>query len=237
MLNILLSYEQANRYALMDSQSNPVGFMLEHRTFAHELMRQAFRLHRPFKVDIVDLNGHLVMRAERKFSLVNSRVTISDHSGKVIGESQQEWHLWRRRYDLFTETAAGSERQQFARVDAPFLSWDFPMVDQSGEVMAGVFRDFAGIGMELFSDYGLYAICFDKLALAQRYQGEAASPQMADRDLNLDERAAVLAAAISIDFDYFSRHSRMGGGGFGFFPFFGGGSNELTDSQDIDIDT
>ncbi|KAJ1948918.1 hypothetical protein FBU59_001376 [Linderina macrospora] len=165
---------------------------------------------------------------------------MSKPTGTVIGESQQEWHLWRRRYNLFTDTQerGRNERWQFARVDAPFLSWDFPMADQNGEVMAGVFRDFAGIGMELFSDYGLYAVCFDKMALAQRYQNEAVRPVMAEREMNLDERAAVLAAAISIDFDYFSRHSRLGGGGgFGFFPFFGGGgSSELTNNQDIDID-
>lgn len=46
--------------------------------------------------------------------------------------------------------------------------------------------------------------------------------------LTLDERAMTLATAVSIDFDYFSRHS--GGGGLG-FPFFiwggGGGGDEL----------
>lgn len=32
------------------------------------------------------------------------------------------------------------------------------------------------------------------------------------RPISLDERAIILAAAISVDFDYFSRHSRHGGG-------------------------
>ena len=38
------------------------------------------------------------------------------------------------------------------------------------------------------------------------------------RPLGLDERMAVLAAAISIDFDYFSQHSQHGAGGM--MPFF-----------------
>ena len=38
------------------------------------------------------------------------------------------------------------------------------------------------------------------------------------RPLGLDERMAVLAAAISIDFDYFSQHSGHGAGGM--MPFF-----------------
>ncbi|KAJ2608422.1 hypothetical protein H4S08_004457 [Coemansia sp. RSA 1365] len=103
---------------------------------------------------------------------------------------------------------------QFARVDAPFLSWDFPMRNEQGVMVAGVFRDFSGIGMELFTDYGLYAVCFDQLALSQRYapsvgSGVATTEQAvsADSDLDLDQRAVVLAAAVSIDFDYFGHHS------------------------------
>ena len=37
------------------------------------------------------------------------------------------------------------------------------------------------------------------------------SAQNSFRGLSLDERAVILAAAISIDFDYFSRHSEHGG--------------------------
>jgi len=37
------------------------------------------------------------------------------------------------------------------------------------------------------------------------------SAQSSFRGLSLDERAVILAAAVSIDFDYFSRHSGNGG--------------------------
>ncbi|PIA12908.1 hypothetical protein COEREDRAFT_89969 [Coemansia reversa NRRL 1564] len=87
--------------------------------------------------------------------------------------------------------------------------------------------DFAGIGMELFSDYGLYAVCFDQIALSQRYAASSGNGALTAEqavttgsDLDLDQRAVVLAAAVSIDFDYFSRHSHGGMGGLGmmFFP-------------------
>ncbi|KAI8319377.1 Scramblase-domain-containing protein [Martensiomyces pterosporus] len=245
MMNIFLGFEQANRYALIDPSGNPIGFMLEERTLASEIGRQLFRLHRPFKVAIMDLNGNICFNIDRKFSLINSQIFVSDEHGALIGESQQEWHLWRRRYNLFTVEGqeVDAQRQQFARVDAPFLSWDFPLVGEDERILGGVYRDFAGIGMELFSDYGLYAICFDRLALAQRYgqaavgqQGQTAiyHPPVADREMDLDERAVTLASAVSIDFDYFSRHSRMGSGGTGlfFFPMFGGGDSYTSGGSD-----
>ncbi|KAJ2655483.1 hypothetical protein IWW48_005518 [Coemansia sp. RSA 1200] len=279
MMNIFLGYEQANKYALLDPHGNAVGFMAEEFTLWSTIGRQFLRLHRPFRVHVLDLNGNPCMTIWRNFSLINSRVFVStvDGGGRIVGESQQHWHLWRRRYNLFVDHTNtqqqyrdddrdGSssqrllfDRRQFAETDAPFLSWDFPFLSQDGSLLGGVFRDFSGIGMELFTDYGLYAVCFDRLALAQRYQlqlqsngsqqhqqnslagmsgtvhhsrsQDSASPALASRDLNLDERAVALAAAVSIDFDYFSRHSRMGGGGgggFWVFPF--SASNDYTDS-------
>jgi hypothetical protein len=44
--------------------------------------------------------------------------------------------------------------------------------------------------------------------------------------MTLDERAVMLAAAVSIDFDYFSRHSHMGHGGIMPIGVFGGGYSE-----------
>lgn len=44
------------------------------------------------------------------------------------------------------------------------------------------------------------------------------------RGMTLDERAVMLATAVSIDFDYFSRHS--GHGGFMPVGVFGGGYSE-----------
>ncbi|KAJ1663755.1 hypothetical protein IW140_004643 [Coemansia sp. RSA 1813] len=255
MMSIFLGYEQANRYALLDPHGNAVGFMAEEYTLWSTIGRQFLRLHRPFRVHVLDLNGRECMTIWRNFSLINSKVFVADHRGRTIGESQQQWHMWRRRYNMFVDHHGevdenqGFDRRQFAEVDAPFLSWDFPFLSENGALLGGVYRDFSGIGMELFTDYGLYAICFDRLALAQRYQAQAqaqnqtwpaaspgvdaqtagAIPALAGRDLNLDERAVALAAAVSIDFDYFSRHSRMAGGGGGFWIFPFSTSNDYTD--------
>ncbi|KAJ2688551.1 hypothetical protein H4R19_006559 [Coemansia spiralis] len=223
MLNVFLGYEQANRYALVDAEGQAAGFMVEERTLASELGRQMFRLHRPFRVLVMDVAGSVCLEIRRGFSLVNSRITVADAAGAVVGESQQEWHPWRRRYNLFTPGAAkDTSFDQFARVDAPLLSWDFPMVDHGGAALGGVFRGFAGIGTELLTDYGLYTLCLSRAALEQRSAaGHPAGFPLAEREMDMDQRAIALAAAVSIDFDYFSRHSRLGGGipfGLPLFP-------------------
>ncbi|KAG9676680.1 Scramblase-domain-containing protein, partial [Aureobasidium melanogenum] len=162
---------------------------------------------------------------------------------RIIGEAQQQWAPLRRKYNLFnyrsiaaasdstpkltsgdapnttskvlTVTEGNSEQaieagmQQFAYVNEPFLSWDFSLKDADDKKIGSVNRNFGGFAREIFTDTGVYALRMDSAALE-----EGAQEQMA---MTLDQRAVMLATAVSIDFDYFSRHSGHVGGG-GFFP-------------------
>lgn len=84
------------------------------------------KFHRPFAFinstitayDIVDPN-----------SPTSAPTTLPQDQSRIIGEVQQEWHLLRRKYNLFVhrENTPGEQGegvyQQFAYVDEPFLSW------------------------------------------------------------------------------------------------------------------
>ena len=169
--------------------------------------------------------------------LINSTMYVEDGEGERIGEIQQRWHLWRRRYELFLGT------RQFAAVDGGFLAWEFRLEDESGGSLALIDRNFSGFGKELFTDAGRYAIHFGgsvaeaaqqlTTSISSAYPDRAAPPVPSaitraragaevipttagevlavSRHLGLEERMIALAAAISIDYDYFSRHSYGGG--------------------------
>lgn len=114
------------------------------------------------------------------------------------------------------------EFNQFAYVDEPFLSWDFGLRSSDNRLIGSVNRDFAGFARELFTDTGVYALRMDSAAFNPLEAGAAQN----NAGMSLDQRAIMLATAVTVDFDYFSRHS--GHGGFGFFPMwfpeFGGGT-------------
>ena len=155
----------------------------------------------------MDPQGRPILHVRRPFSLIKSRIYISKvdpETGKeeLIGESEMDWHVWRRRYNLFVG------QRQFARIDSGLLAWDFTLADEKGEKLAELNRNFAGFAREIFTDTGQYALRLD------------AAPGI-ERNLTYDERAVALATAMTIDVDYFSRHSG-GGVHMPFFPFFGG---------------
>ncbi|EDO18404.1 hypothetical protein Kpol_1013p79 [Vanderwaltozyma polyspora DSM 70294] len=254
MMNVFLGFEQANKYSIMDVMGNRIGYMME-RDFSigKAILRQLYRLHRPFTVDVFDNWGNVILTIHRPFSWINSHIKAylppsdisnynykhsnenysgitsntfsvppgrnmpipqniqeSDDVGILVGESIQNWHLWRRRYELFQrDVKEDVSFSQYGEIDAPFLSFDFPVADSEGKIMAGVDRNWVGLGRELFTDTGVYIVRFDS---TRSFEGIYPPESISNQVLTFDQRAVLLANAVSIDFDYFSRHSRTGGG-------------------------
>ncbi|KAF9167916.1 hypothetical protein DFQ26_002370 [Actinomortierella ambigua] len=299
MMNVLVGFEQANKYAMVDANGTPVGWVVEEDTsMVKAVGRQMMRTHRPFKAQVLDLEGKVLLKISRPFAFINSRIMIWTPDDRLIGEVQQEWHIYRRRYNLFTVDQPDPEegrpdkivglgpgdenpvaiarargdaptldRVQFAHIDGGFLALDFDMQDERGRVMGSVNRNFVGFARELFTDSGQYILRFDAAAMQELQQlqpglgataiaappstpassststssttttttpdasqitglsdpKEAALQIQANKDevaltqlerrggLTLDQRAVMLACAVSVDFDYFSRHSGSGG--------------------------
>ncbi|KAL1957047.1 hypothetical protein VTO42DRAFT_6424 [Malbranchea cinnamomea] len=120
---------------------------------------------------------------------------------------------------------SGGQFSQFAYVDEPFLSWDFSLRTADSRLIGSVNRNFAGFAREIFTDTGIYALRMDSASLAEEQQQRHIISQthrtpVKSTGMTLDQRAVMLATAVSIDFDYFSRHS--GGHGIIPIPVFGG---------------
>ncbi|ORY03317.1 Scramblase-domain-containing protein [Clohesyomyces aquaticus] len=294
MMNVLMGFEQANRYVIMDPHGNHIGYLAEQEHgLGNAVARQMFRTHRSFTTHVFDREEREVLRFHRPFSWISSRIRVydaipTDNGGytssialqgtspgsitqntsanvsslplsdmRIIGSAEQEWAPLRRKYNLFLarqleaaqpnapqlssgdlplsnskalQVVEGDSREvgmmQFARVDEPFLSWDFSLMSEDGRLIGSVNRNFAGFARELFTDTGVYALRMDAAGLITEpahvisKTGERSKPTLEGYPgMTLDQRAIMLATAVSIDFDYFSRHSGAGGG-MGFWPMF-----------------
>lgn len=158
-----------------------------------------------------------------------------------------------------SSSATTGSYAQFAYIDERFLSWDFSLLSSDNRLLGSVSRNFSGFGREIFTDTGVYALRMDAASYGEQQQQQqpdltngsdssssssisnpAQAPthekgiQVVSEEnqpgMTLDQRAVMLATAVSVDFDYFSRHSGpgggvMGGGGFLplWFPGMGGG--------------
>ncbi|ANB13314.1 Aim25p [Sugiyamaella lignohabitans] len=215
MMNVFLGFEQANRYAILDQNGVHLGYMEEEDFgITKAIMRQIYRLHRPFSVRVLDRHENHIMTIRRPFSFINSHIKAilpspdGDPANQVvIGETKQQWHLFRRKYNLFLQSAEEKDvYDQFGKVDAPFLAFSFPVVDREGAILGVVDRNWVGLGRELFTDTGVYVLRMDPSSFDEIRD---IYPNLGG-PLTLDQRAVMLGTAVSIDFDYFSRHSNRG---------------------------
>lgn len=101
MMNVFLGYEQANRYKMMDPQGNHVGYIAEEEGLGKSISRQLLRTHRKMNATVLNLQGEVVFKIVRPYSLINSRIFIYTADDELVGEVQQRWNLVRRKYDLF----------------------------------------------------------------------------------------------------------------------------------------
>jgi hypothetical protein len=301
MMNVLLGFEQANRYVIMDPHGNHIGYLAEQEHgIGNAVARQMFKTHRSFTTHVFDREEKEILRFHRPFSWINSRIRVYDavardgggytsssslqgtsagsivnqtsanvsslalRDMRIIGSTEQEWAPLRRKYNMFLARNLGDDAAapgtpqiasgdlplssskavavvegdtrevgmlQFARVDEPFLSWDFRLMSEDGRLAGSVNRNFGGFAREIFTDTGVYALRMDAAGLANEpshlvsQTGEQSKSSLEGHPgMTLDQRAVMLATAVSIDFDYFSRHSGSGGMWPMWMPmWFGGG--------------
>ena len=189
MFNMLANIEQAHLYQIADHSTGQIlGTIAEKDSIQLYLFRQFTRLIRPFTIDIL-VNGKSYTMS-RPFSLLNSKITTFKN-GIDCGKVNTHWHPFRRQYDLYTKY--NSNYNQFGRIDSPFFSWDFVIRDDTKQPRCYINRLFRGALTELLTDQGLYVITFKDKSI--------------QNPLNDNEKLSAIACAISIDYDYFSRHS------------------------------
>ena len=216
-MNLILGFEQRNIYRVFNANGYELGvFKEEERGIWSTVQRQLLRTRRPFKMQFWPTN-HMEhdpsLSIERGFKIVNSKVqcVVNDHEeSEIVAESKQVWHLWRRKYDLFAKDASDEGYlDKFSECDAPILSWEFYNRDNNGLINCGVDRNWAGLGLEFLTDVGTYVLRFDPNL---SFQG-LLDPSVVDygRVLTPEERLAIICQTISIDFDFFSRHSNGNG--------------------------
>ncbi|KAK4939051.1 hypothetical protein LTR10_020625 [Elasticomyces elasticus] len=123
----------------------------------------------------------------------------------------------------------GSSIHKFASVNEPALSWDFSLRDQNNQLIGSVNRKWGGFGREFLTDMGSYALRMDAAGLEPETKQvdetthttptepvPATKPTVTENipGMTLDQRAVMLATAVTIDYDYFSQHSSH----FGMMP-------------------
>lgn len=182
LAEILIDWETANRYVVLGANSQQVGYVAERkRGFLALLMRNFLRSHRPLEADIFAPDRTPLLHMARGFFWFLSSLEVKDDAGRLLGHVERRFSLLYKRYDL--HDASG---QVFARIQSPLWRlWEFPVLDADGNSVAVVSKKWGGVLKEIFSDADTFRLHFGV------------------KEWTEAQRAVLLAAAISVDFDFF----------------------------------
>jgi uncharacterized protein YxjI len=187
-VEIFTSFEMQSRYHLLTPEGVEMGTIGERGSGLWRLLSRIFLgTHRPFNIEIKDLAGKTIFGCHRLFFWFFSDIFIDSANGQRLGSAHRIFSFLSKRYILRDEGG-----RPFARIYAPFWRiWTFKIYEAEGDQeLACITKKWGGLAREYFTEADTFMIDFGSKAWTY------------------NQRATLLAAAISIDFDYFERTRR-----------------------------
>lgn len=182
---ILLGFETGNKYELLDGKGERLGYMAEDGGgILKFFVRQILRSHRPLEVKVWDNEGRELLSLKRPFFFFFSSLEVRSE-GKILGVVERRFGILYKKYDL--EDARGNV---FAFVRAPIWRlWTFPILDKQDRGIGMIKKNWGGMLKEIFTDADKFGVQLP--------------------DLEAEKKAVSLAAAITVDLDWFEdNHQR-----------------------------
>jgi len=183
-VEILVDWETRNQYAIQDAQGKELGTVVEKSGGIFATLRRGFlRSHRPLEIAVFDRDRAQVLSLSRPFFFLFSSLSVSGPRGERVGHVLRRFGVLYKRYDLFD--ALG---HRFAQIAGPrWRLWTFPVEGANG-ITATISKKWSGLAREVFTDADTFRIDFGPGGWGE------------------EQRAVILAAAISIDFDFFENN-------------------------------
>ncbi len=176
---ILTGFEGRNRYTVADEKGKELWLAREDG--GNPLWRWYLQSLRPFRMELMDIQGNSFLRVNRPFRFFLSEAEVFDEMGACLGRIKQRFSLLTRRLRLFD-----AEGTLLCELEGPLLHpWTFRIMEK-GVKTGLISKKWSGILKEGFTDADNFRIEFPS-------------------DCPPKQRCLLLGAVILIDFIYFER--------------------------------
>lgn len=170
--------EVANEYAVYDQHGRQIGAV---REVGQGAIKKAVRLLSSYdqflthKLQVVDINGQVVLALTRPAKLLKSRVIVQDARGAELGQIVQQNAIGKIRFAL----EAGG--YTYGSINAEnWRAWNFNIQDHSGVEIARITKTWEGLAKAMFTTADNYVV-------------------QIHRPLEEPLRSLVVAAALAVD--------------------------------------
>ncbi len=165
-------------YAVYDQHGRQIGAVREvGQSIVRSAMAVRVRTNRKRRLQIVDLNGRVLIALTRPANMLKSKVIVHGADGAVIGQIAQKsiGMIGNIRFDL---ESGGSRLGSIS--GEGWKTWDFNIQDAAGNEIARITKTWAGMAKEMFTRGDKYVV-------------------QIHRPLDEPLRSLVIAAALAVD--------------------------------------
>lgn len=189
-VEILVDWETRNQYEILDGDGRPLGFIAEKAGgFIDAILRTIFKSHRSLAAEVFDRGKAQVLSMRRPFFFLFSSMEVLGPGGRVLGAVERRFGLLYKKYDLHDKTG-----RVFAHIRSPLWRlWTFPITDANGKEAGVITKKWGGGLREIFTDADMFMV------------------DLSSSRFDEEQKAVVLSAALSVDFDFFEDNTSRGG--------------------------
>jgi len=178
---VLTSFETKNKYTILDSSKNKIGYITENpQGFISLIQRFFLRSHRPLELQVLNLERVEILRLSRNFFWFFSNLQVH-YNGKVYGSIYRRYSLFYKNYELKDK----QKHTAFYIKSIFWKLWSFSVKTGQDQEVALITKKSHEQLIESFTD--TYLIDFKS-------------------KLTLNEKILIFSSGISIDFDYFENN-------------------------------
>ena len=182
-MEVLTGFATCNKYRILDKDGQECGFIAEKSGgILGALMRLVLRNHRPMSIMVWNKNEEEVLRIRRPFYFLWSNIRVFHHRHRV-GNVRRRFSIMKNYYGIHRRTG-----KIIARIKNEHMSRRFSIVDSSGSEIGIVKKEMGPLKKELFTDSDRFFVGFPS-------------------DWNSEDKSLLLAAAVTIDMDFFESNS------------------------------
>ena len=146
-------FKFANAYKVYDAQGE-IGRITQQLTTGQKILRLVVKKAMlPFKMEIIDLEGDVLITLQRGWTFWMSKITILDRTGNLLGTIQQKFAILKPTFKIFDETAT-----EIATISGDWKGWNFTIVDSSGNKVGSITKKWNGILKEAFTTADKYVV-------------------------------------------------------------------------------
>lgn len=172
-------FKAANNYDIYNPDTNEIVMMCRENKlniFNKILRFTKYKQISPFNIQILDANDNQLIRVERGFSLIRSKVRVYDQNDEIIGTFKQKLISIGGSFRVLDKNDV-----EQCMLKGKWTSWDFHFMAQDVE-LAHVSKEWAGMAKELFTSADNYVLSINEIVPADS-----------------DMRKLIIAAVMCID--------------------------------------